>query len=48
MLMKLTPDSIIHFRTEKLLLKWGKAFNIDYGNIDFEKVIIETVISTRI
>jgi len=25
----------------------GKAFNIEYGNTDFEKGIIETVTSTR-
>jgi len=25
----------------------GKVTNIEYGNVDFEKVIIETVTSTR-
>ncbi len=28
--------------------QWGKAINIDYGNIDFENVNIKTVTSTRL
>jgi len=42
----LRRDATCHNLTSKRIFP-GKVTKIEYGNIDFEKVIIETVTSTR-
>jgi len=37
-----------NFWSEYCNVKMGKAINIDYGNIDFENDIIESLRSTRL
>jgi len=40
-------DSDLRSKIGRLVTFRGKVTKIEYGNIDFEKVIIETVTSTR-
>ncbi len=44
---RITPFKYLFFFSYNSNSWGGKVTNIDYGNVDFEKVNIETVTSTR-